>query len=288
MNKNKSELDQQKSPETTGHQWDGIEEYNTPAPRWWLIVWLVCIIWALVYWIFYPALPIPGGNNKGLKNWTKYSELNANQKLAAAKQEIYLKEFSSANFDEIAKNPQLMEFALAFGKVAFKQNCTVCHGSGAAGGKGFPNLNDDDWLWGGKISDIYQTIKYGIRSTDDNTRQSEMPAFGVDKILTSAEIATVAQYVIELSDKKIAANKEGKEIFSTQCSVCHGIDAKGNRSVGAPNLTDGIWLYGKNQEDIIYTITNSRKAVMPNWNNRLDDNTIKALTIYIHSLGGGE
>ena len=183
-----------------------------------------------------------------------------------------------------------MEFALAGGRIAFKDNCAACHGTGAQGHKGFPNLNDDDWLWGGKIEDIYTTISYGIRSTHEKTRNSAMPAFGRDQILTKEEIEDVTNYVMAFSDKSAISNSntKGKEIFKNQCAVCHSPDGKGGRTVGAPNLTDPIWLYGKSKDDILYTINNSRSGVMPTWKGRLDDQTIRQLALYIHSLGGGE
>ena len=289
MTQNKNQGNQQHNqPETTGHEWDGIQEYNTPAPRWWLIVWMICIIWSIIYWFFFPTWPTISGNTKGLKNWTQYSQLTENLKEVQDKREIYLKKFSNSSFAEIKKDPELMEFAITGGRIAFKDNCAACHGTGAQGGKGFPNLNDDDWLWGGKIEDIYITISYGIRSTHEKTRNSTMPAFGRDQILTKEEIEDVADYVIAFSDKSTIVNAKGKEIFKNQCAVCHGSDRKGDKSVGAPNLTDPIWLYGKSKNDILYTINNSRSGVMPTWKGRLDEQTIRQLALYINSLGGGE
>lgn len=274
-------------PETTGHIWDGLEEYNTPAPRWWLIVWLVCIVWSVIYWFFYPTWPTPGGNTKGANSWTSQSQLEESQIEIEKRQNIYLEKFNKSSFKEIEKNKELTEFAIAGGKAAFQNNCAMCHGTGAAGNKGFPNLNDDDWLWGGKIDDIYTTLKYGIRSTHEKTRVSAMPAFGVDRILTKEEIEQVADYVLSLS-KKTQANIIGQKIFKENCTACHGENGKGSREVGAPNLTDKIWLYGSTKEDVVYTITHSRAGVMPTWSDRLDDATIRQLAIYIHSLGGGE
>ena len=167
----------------------------------------------------------------------------------------------------------------------------MCHGTGAAGQKGFPNLNDDDWLWGGKVEDIHRTILYGIRSAHDKARSSSMPAFGTDKILTKEEIEQVADYVLAISthaDVNGKANGNGGEIFKNNCAACHQASATGDRDVGAPNLTDKIWLYGGTKEDLIYTINHSRAGVMPAWTGRLDEDTIKQLAIYIHSLGGGE
>lgn len=277
------------NPETTGHSWDGLEEYNTPAPRWWLIVWIICIIWSVVYWFFYPTWPIPGGSNKGLKNWTSHEQLKESEAEIAERKEGYLVKFSKSNFDQIKKDKELMEFALNGGKAAFQNNCAVCHGTGAAGQKGFPNLNDDDWLWGGKIEDIYTTLKYGIRSTHEKTKSTIMPSFGTEKILTSSEIDKVADYVLALSnDEDQSKMALGKQIFMDNCAACHTASGKGDNTAGVPNLTDKIWLYGGKKEDVVYTITHARNGVMPTWEGRLDEQTIRQLAIYVHSLGGGE
>ena len=279
----------QTKPKTTGHSWDGVEEYNTPAPRWWLIVWTICIIYSIVYWFFYPTWPTLNGNSKGLKNWTQQSQLKESQDEISQKKNVYLDKFSKSSFAEIKQDKNLMEFAINGGKAAFQNNCAMCHGTGAAGQKGFPNLNDDDWLWGGKVEDIYTTLLYGIRSGHNKARESAMPAFGVDKILTKQEIEQVTDYVLSLSGGQGQIQfSAGKEIFANNCAACHGANAQGDRAVGAPNLTDKIWFYGKSKDDVIYTITNARNGVMPSWSDRLDDNTIKELAIYVHSLGGGE
>lgn len=280
--------DKNKKPiETTGHEWDGISEYNIPAPRWWLIVWLICIVWSIGYWFFYPTWPTPSGNTKGSLNWSGVSQLKESQKEIETLKNVYLEKFSKSNFEQIAQDPQLKEFALNGGKIAFKENCAACHGTGAQGAKGYPNLNDDDWLWGGKIEDIYTTLKYGIRSGHEKARSNQMPSFGLDKILTKQEVEEVTEYVISLTDKA-SKNPKGEEIFKANCVACHGAGGKGNRELGAPNLSDAIWLYGGNKEDIIYTVTYAHAGVMPYWTGRLDEETIKQLAIYVHSLGGGE
>jgi cytochrome c oxidase cbb3-type subunit 3 len=284
---NKNDQTKKEAPKTTGHEWDGISEYNIPAPRWWLITWVICIIWAFGYWIFYPTWPVSGGNTKGSLNWTQQSELAESQKEIDILRDSFFEKIASTSFEEIQKDPELMEFAINGGRAAFKENCAGCHGTGAQGAKGFPNLNDDDWIWGGKITDIYQTLQFGIRSSHDKTRFSQMPSFGIDKILQKDEIEAVAEHVMSLSDKNLS-NKAGAIIFKNNCVACHGEDGKGDKSVGAPNLADAIWLYGGKKEDIIFTVNYSRAGVMPYWIGRLDDNTIKQLALYVHSLGGGE
>jgi cytochrome c oxidase cbb3-type subunit 3 len=281
--KNKKSLE---SFGTTGHDWDGVSEYNVPAPRWWLIVWIICIIWAAIYWFFYPTWPTLSGNTKGSLNWTKFSELSSEQKIIEDKKIVYLEQMSKKSLEEILQDEKLMQFALNTGKSAFRENCSACHGQGAQGYKGYPNLNDDDWLWGGKLSDIYQTLLYGIRSGHDLARVNQMPSFGLDKVLKKDEINDTIEYVLSLSNKA-EFNARGEAIFKGNCVACHGNDGKGNQALGAPNLTDAIWLYGSDKKDIYYTIYYARAGVMPFWNNRLDDNTIKSLTLYVHSLGGG-
>ncbi len=277
----------EKKAKTTGHEWDGISEYNIGAPRWWLIVWIICIVWSFVYWIFYPTWPTSDGNTKGSLNWTQHSQLKESQAEIDSIRSSYLEKITKLDLKEIQKDPNLMEFALVGGRAAFKENCAACHGTGAQGSKGFPNLNDDDWLWGGKVEDIYQTLLYGIRSSHDKTRFSQMPSFGLDKILNQEEIENVAEYVMSLSDKSLN-NPKGEAVFKANCVACHGTEGKGDRTVGAPNLTDSIWLYGGKKEDIVYTVKYSRAGVMPYWNGRLEDATIKQLALYVHSLGGGE
>jgi cytochrome c oxidase cbb3-type subunit 3 len=284
---NKENKTPKEAPKTTGHEWDGISEYNIPAPRWWLTVWIVCIIWAFGYWIFYPTWPVSGGNTKGSLNWTQQSELIESQQEISAKRDVFLDKISASDFSQIQKDPELMEFAINGGRAAFKENCAACHGTGAQGAKGFPNLNDDDWIWGGKITDIEQTIKFGIRSSHDKTRFSQMPSFGIDKVLKKEEVEEVTEYVMSLSDKNIHSEK-GEAIFKANCVACHGANAKGDRLVGAPNLSDAIWLYGGKKEDILFTVTYSQAGAMPYWIGRLDDVTIKQLALYVHSLGGGE
>ena len=282
------EIDSVSGVETTGHEWDGLKELNNPAPRWWLWVFFICIIWAIGYWILYPAWPIPGGATKGVLGWTQFGKLKAEQTEIVMKQNQYLDKFHQATFDEIINDPELYAFANAGGAAAFKNNCATCHGTGAAGGNGYPNLNDDDWLWGGKVEDIYQTLQYGIRSTHDETRVSMMPAFGKDGLLKPDKIPVMVDYVSLLHSGSDLSNHPGYTIFQQQCASCHGADGKGGREFGAPNLTDDIWLYGGDKATLQKTIFYGRNGVMPFWKGRLKDDTIRQLTIYVHSLGGGE
>jgi len=283
----KNEKDEITGVSTTGHEWDGIKELDNAPPRWWVIVWIVTIIWAFGYWVLYPAWPSIAGHTKGILGWTEAKQLKEATAEIMAERGKYTAELHNKSVEEILKDPKLADFAAAAGKVAFKNNCAMCHGSGAQGAIGFPNLNDDNWLWGGKITDIYQTIKYGIRSGNPNARESQMPAFGKDGILTAEEINTVAEYVLSWSNNSYKPSPEGAKIFAANCAVCHGEGGEGKQEVGAPRLNSSLWLYGGDIDTVIYTITYARSGVMPAFVGRLDDDTIKELAIYIHSLGGG-
>lgn len=285
----KKEIDEVSGVETTGHEWDGLKELNNPLPRWWVWVFLATCIWSFWYFVVYPAWPVPGGATKGTSGYTQFKELKENQREILQRQEAYLEDFEGASFEEIMNSQALYAFALAGGEAAFKDNCATCHGSGAQGGWGYPNLNDDDWLWGGKISDIHTTLLHGIRVQGDyDTRISQMPAFGEEKLLSREEINTVVDYVIALGGGDDMSEVPGHEIFQQNCASCHGDDAKGLDKFGAPNLTDKIWLYGGEKRDIYNTIFHSRGGMMPAWKNRLDAQTIRQLSIYVHQLGGGE
>jgi cytochrome c oxidase cbb3-type subunit III len=282
-------VDELSGVETTGHVWDGIRELNNPLPRWWVWTFYACIVWALAYTVFYPAWPLPGGNTKGILGETNRSDLTKELSTAAVAQKVYLDKIAATPVAEIAKDPKLNEFATAGGAAAFKVNCTPCHGSGAQGGVGYPNLNDNDWLWGGNIDQIYTTITHGIRYTaDPDTRTSEMPAFG--EMLKPEEIQNVAAYAASLSGTSIeVGNAEaGKQLFADNCVACHGDKGQGNRDFGAPNLSDAIWLKDKGEAAIIAQVTKPNHGVMPAWTVRLGDATVKELAVYVHSLGGGE
>jgi cytochrome c oxidase cbb3-type subunit 3 len=285
----KKEIDEVTGVETVGHEWDGIKELNNPLPRWWVWVWLVTCIWSVGYWVVYPAWPTLSGHTKGIGGHTQFIELAKSQQEIVERQQGYLEKFEEASNQDILNDPELYAFAIAGGRSAFKDNCATCHGTGGAGSKGYPNLNDDDWLWGGTLEDIHTTIQYGIRAGNDDTRLSQMPAFGEEGTLNREEIYAVVDYVLTLSGgKQKESYAQGSQVFQEQCISCHGDSGKGNRDLGAPNLTDKIWLYGGDRKTMYKTVYYSRAGVMPAWKNRLDKNTIRQLTVYLHQLGGGE
>lgn len=277
---------------TTGHEWDGIKELNTPLPRWWLNVFYACILWSIAYYVVYPAWPGITSYTKGVLGYSSRAEVAVELDALKARRAAAAADLGTVDIAAIKADPKLLNLALAQGKAAFGDNCAPCHGIGGAGSKGYPNLNDDDWLWGGTLNDIHTTIQHGVRSTnDDATRISAMPAFGRDGILKKEEIRTVANYVVSLSGGQTEAGFDkaaGAKLFADNCASCHGDQGKGNKDLGAPNLTDAIWLYGSKLEDVVETVTNSRSGLMPAWAGRLDPVTVKSLAVYVHSLGGGK
>ena len=284
-------IDEATQTETMGHEWDGIEELNTPLPRWWLYTFYACIAFAVGYAVVYPSVPLLHGGTHGTAGWTSRGDFAAEMQAEKARRAPILAALAQTPIEDLPRHPDLMRQAVAGGRAAFKVNCVQCHGAGAAGSVGYPNLNDDDWLWGGSLTDIQRTLTHGIRYPGDaQTRTSLMPSFGHDKILTPAQVQDVASYVRSLSalEPKGAAAQRGAALFAINCAVCHGADAHGGRQFGAPNLADRIWLYGGSHEAVVGSITNAHAGVMPAWGQRLDPVTIKMLAAYVHSLGGGE
>jgi cytochrome c oxidase cbb3-type subunit 3 len=291
MTDHHSDIDTVSGTATTGHQWDGIKELNTPLPRWWLITFYLTIVWAIGYWVVYPAWPLLSSNTKGLFGYSTRADVAvelANLDRIRGEKMVAL---GAASLADIEKDPALLALARARGKTVFGDNCAPCHGSGATGSKGFPNLNDDDWLWGGTLDQIMQTIQYGARSGHPKAHEGQMLAFGKEGVLKQDQVVTVANYVRSLSGLSTRPGYDaaaGAKIFADNCVACHGEKGQGNPEVGAPNLTDKIWLYGSDEETLIETITNGRGGVMPAWEGRLDPATIKAMAVYVHSLGGGK
>ena len=285
------EFDAATGKTTTGHSWDGIKELNTPLPRWWVLTFYACIIWAFGYWIVYPAWPLITGHTTGVIQYSSRADVAvelANLEKIRGDKMVTL---GAAPLADIEKDPALLALARARGKAVFGDNCAPCHGSGAAGAKGFANLNDDDWLWGGSLEQIQKTLQYGVRSGHAEAHEGQMLAFGRDGTLKKPEIVTVANFVRALAGLPTAKGYDaaaGTKLFADNCAACHGDAGKGNPEMGAPNLADNIWLYGSDEATIIETVTNGRNGVMPAWIGRLDPATIKALTVYVHSLGGGQ
>lgn len=287
----KPEKDAITGTEIRSHKWDGIQEMDNPLPRWWLYVLYATIAISIVYYVLYPAIPGLTGYTKGLLGYTERQALDTELAAHRQSQAGYFDRIAQATPAQIREDAELLNFALAGGKAAFADNCAPCHAAGGAGRAGFPNLADDDWLWGGSLEAIQTTLLHGVRwAQDDDTRASEMPRFAADEILSKKQVADVTQYVLSLvnraQDPKAAAR--GAPIYAEQCVACHGAKGEGNQELGAPRLSNDIWLYEGTPRALAAQIGNPQHGVMPAWRGRLDESTIKMLTVYVHSLGGGQ
>lgn len=286
----KVEKDTITGTDTTGHEWDGIKELNRPLPKWWLYVFYACILWSAGYYILYPSWPTLSTHLPGIAGYWSRGEVAQQLKALQDQRAPYVKKIEAAAIEDVRNDQALFNFAIAGGRAAYADNCAPCHGPGGGGTKGFPNLADDKWLWGGTLQEIQKTIAYGVRNPHKESRQSQMPRFGADGMLTPAQIDDVAEHVLSLrgNSKNPAAAARGAPLFAENCVACHGEKAEGNVELGAPSLKDGIWQYGGDKASIVQTIAFSRNGSMPAWSTRLDDATIKMLTLYVYSLGGGK
>ncbi|KMK67533.1 cytochrome-c oxidase, cbb3-type subunit III [Puniceibacterium sp. IMCC21224] len=276
---------------TTGHDWDGIKELNNPLPRWWLWTFYATIVWGVIYTVLYPAWPLVNGATAGVFGWSTRGEVAAEQAAFAQRNTPLANALAAADLPQVAADTsgELHRYAVSSGAAVFRTHCSQCHGSGAAGAIGYPNLLDSDWLWGGSVSDIAMTVRHGIRNdTDGDARWSQMPAFG--EILSNAEIDAVVEHVREISDQEhdIALAATGAEVFASNCASCHGDAGEGMRDEGAPDLSDAIWLYGGDRDALHTTVNQARFGVMPAWGARLSDAEVAAVATYVHQLGGGE
>jgi cytochrome c oxidase cbb3-type subunit 3 len=284
-------VDEPTGTDFVGHEWDGIEELDTPLPRWWLIIFYACIIWAAAYTVAYPAWPLINGATQGVLGYSSRAEFAEDMAAIEAQRAPLRAAIANIAIEDLPGDERLMQTAIQGGRSAFVVHCVQCHGSGAAGSAGYPNLNDDDWLWGGDMQALEYTLTHGIRNPDHmETRISQMPAFGSDGILSDRQIGDVVSHVRTLSaqEEESGASARGAELYITNCAVCHGDNGGGDRTQGAPNLRDTIWLYGGDRSAITESVANSRYGVMPRWGERLDPVTIRMLTAYVWSLGGGE
>jgi len=285
----KIEKDAATGTETTGHEWDGIKELNTPLPSWWVWVFVATVVWSLVYVVLYPAIPLGETATRGTLGYDSREEVAEVMDGIAADRAEYFDRIAALPHDQIVADPDLANFAMRGGEAAFADNCAPCHAPGGAGRPGYPALADDAWLWGGSHDAIENSIRYGIRSGHDEERYSEMPAF-IDMI-ERADREAVAHHVASLSGTiEFDADKaaQGAPIYAEQCASCHGDQGEGIRDFGAPRLNDAVWLYGGTLALIAQQIATPTHGVMPAWEGRLDDATIKMLAIYVHTLGGGE
>ena len=282
-------VDETTGIETTGHSWDGIEELNNPLPRWWLWTLYATIIWGVGYTIAYPAWPMLSGATAGLLGYSTRIEVAEQISAHEAKNAALVDQLLAADLTALPASSDLHRYAVSRGGAVFRAQCSQCHGSGAAGAIGYPNLLDDDWLWGGDMENIVASVRYGIRNdTDDDARYSEMPAFG--ELIDAREIEAVVEYVYSFTSTDYNADliELGAQVFADNCSACHGESGGGDREQGAPNLSDAIWLYGGDRTSLTNTVRYSRFGVMPAWGQRLSDEDVRAVSVYVHALGGGE
>lgn len=284
------QIDDVTGTETTGHEWDGIKELNTPLPRWWLWTFYGCIVWAIGYTIAFPAWPMIASATTGLLGYSSRADLDTELVNARTAQGDVIARVADTPVADILADEDLARFARAGGKSLFKVYCSQCHGTGAAGSAGYPNLNDDEWVWGGTIDQIHATIAHGSRSpTDADTHYNVMPSFVADGILSSAQVSTVAQQVASLADIEGGlASAEGEQLFTENCASCHGEKGEGMAEMGGPSLNDQIWLYQGTLEALKAQIAAPRHGVMPAWSGRLGDAAVKELAVYVHGLGGGQ
>ena len=286
----KGETEHPVEPPTTGHEWDGIRELDNPLPRWWLWVFYASIAVSVVYWILMPAWPGITGYTRGLRDHSDRANVVRELDALKAQRGAEGQKLANASLAEIERDPEMQAYALAVGQSVFGDNCATCHGAGGVGSRGYANLRDDVWLWGGSLDDIHKTLQVGVRSGHKDARASQMPAFGRDEMLQPAQIDDLTELVVALSGRpaNAAATTRARPLYADQCAACHGPAGLGDQKQGAPNLTDGEWLYGSDRAAIREQIWNGRGGVMPAWQNRFDEETLKAIAVYIHANAGGE
>lgn len=281
----KIEKDTLSGQNTTGHEWDGLKELNTPLPKWWLWTFYATIVFGVVWMVIYPSLPFW----RGTSGWIAREAVVGEVRAAEARNAPMMARLREATPQQILEDNDMRAFALAGGRVAFANNCASCHGAGGQGAPGgYPSLADDEWIWGGSLDAIQHTIRHGIRANEsDDQRQSQMPRFGADGILTAAQVADVAEHVLSLTNRATdaAAAGRGAAIYAENCASCHGDRGEGNVDFGAPRLSDQIWLYGNTKAAIVAMVNAPRAGVMPSWQGRLDPAVVNMLTVYVQSLG---
>jgi cytochrome c oxidase cbb3-type subunit 3 len=286
-----SERDPYTGHATTGHEWNGIKELNTAVPKPVWIFLALTALFAVVWWVLMPAWPLGRTYSKGLLGSDVRQDVAASLEQAAVRRSVWTSRIDKEDPAAILADAGLMTDVRLTGHALFGNNCAVCHGVGATGGPGFPDLVDKAWLWGGTPDAVQETIRVGINADDPDTRVSQMQAFGRDGMLDREAILDVVAYVRSLSHPELASGPEaqkvaaGREVFATNCVACHGDDAKGNTEMGAPNLTDSFWLYGGDEDSVYRTVYGGRQGQMPAWEKRLTPTERKILALYVLDLG---
>lgn len=276
---------------TTGHEWDGLKELNTPLPKWWFWTFVATVVWGIGYAIAYPSVPWINTYFPGVLGYSQRNVVTGEVKALEAQRAGVMQKLKAMPLEEVKKDEALYAVAMTAGRVTFAENCRACHGAGGEGRPGYPALAGDAWIWGGKLADIRQSIVYGIRSGHPEARMSQMPKFGADGILKAEEIDQVSDYVMAFykpGAPALPGAAKGETVYAENCAVCHGDKGEGKRELGAPALRSSVHLYGDTRAAVRAQIVNPKQGVMPAWNARLDEATIRAVTLYVHGLGGGE
>jgi cytochrome c oxidase cbb3-type subunit 3 len=277
--------------ETTGHEWNGIKELDTPIPRGVLMFLIVTHLWAIAWWFFVPAWPLGTTYTKGLLGINQHTTVEARIVDGQQQRSSWTSRLESEPYDTILADEALMKTVRDTGRQLFGDNCAACHGRDGRGRANYPDLTDDDWLWGGGPELIEQTMRVGINTAHPDSRIGQMPAFGRDEMLDRTQVRDVAAYVYSLSNPAYSTPQNidritaGKEVFATTCAACHGENAQGNRAVGAPNLTDAHWIYGGSLDTITASVHGGRQGHMPTWDERLTTAEMRTLAVYVHDLG---
>lgn len=291
---NAEERDPVSGERLTGHDWNGIKELDTPVPRGVLLFLIITHLIAFVLWILTPAWPIGRTFTPGVLGIDQRKAVEEQLVTSITDKASWTRKIESSDFPTIQADEQMMSIVRSTGHQLFGDNCAACHGIDGKGRANYPNLTDDDWLWGGDAQRIAETISVGVNSANAGSRLAEMPRFGLDQMLPREDIEKAANYIFSLSNPEFSqpGNIEtitaGRDVFLKNCVTCHGEDARGKKDVGAPNLTDKRWLYGGDLETIITTIHGGRRGHMPTWDQRLTPAEIKILALYVHALGEGD
>ena len=286
-----NERDPVSGRETTGHEWNGIKELDTPVPRGVLMFLIVTHVWAIAWWFFVPAWPLGTTYTKGLLGVDQRQTVEARVVEAQRERADWTSRIETESYDAILADEALMQTVRSTGRQLFGDNCAACHGRDGKGRANYPDLTDDDWLWGGGPELIEQTMRVGINTRHPESRIGQMPAFGRDEMLDREQVRSVAAYVYSLTHpdystpENVDRIEAGREVFLTTCAACHGENAEGNRDVGAPNLTDSYWVYGGDLDTIIASVHGGRQGHMPTWDERLTTAEIRTLALYVHDLG---
>jgi len=277
--------------ETTGHEWNGIKELDTPVPRGVLMFLIVTHLWAIAWWFFVPAWPIGNTYTRGLLGVDQRTTVEARVVAGQQQRASWAGKLETEPYDAILADEALMKTVRLTGRQLFGDNCAACHGRDGKGGLNYPDLTDDDWIWGGGPDLIEQTMRVGINTAHPETRVGQMPAFGRDEMLDRDQVRSVAAYVYSLTNPDYSTPQNldrinaGREVFVTTCAACHGENGEGSAELGAPNLTDAYWIYGGSMDTIIASVHGGRQGHMPTWDERLTTAEIRTLALYVYDLG---